>query len=379
MVAWAILAILGFWFLYFSNHGSPQLLQTQRFDLTLGVPEDPLRSLKLLAMASRTLFPWLILFPLIAGLGWRFRFERRTWLTSVLIHLVGGILLSMVATNIAEYRIPNNKHVHTLKRLRAAAEDRPGDSTSNNRRLEREAFLIRFLSDHWNVLIYWLMVAGTQSVYYSRRALERELSAHELSLRLSEARLEVLRGQLQPHFVFNALHSVSALIPMDPQAAQEALNSVAELLRASLNLADRQQVSMREELQFLKLYLEIQKLRFGELLQLKINIPDEVLDQTIPPLLLQPLVENSIKHGLGGSASCIMVCVKAFREGRKLVISVQDNGPGTSMPVSHGVGLMNLKRRLETLYPHQHQLEIATAPGAGFSVTIQFPIEGPSA
>jgi LytS/YehU family sensor histidine kinase len=232
---------------------------------------------------------------------------------------------------------------------------------------------VRFLYQHSDAAIYWLVVAGTQTVYYSRRARNRERKALELSFKLSEARLEALQGQLQPHFVFNALNAVSALIPINPLAAQEALNSLAELLRASLNISDRQQIRLSEELDFLNKYLEIQRLRFGDRLNLKIDIQPGAVDCLAPSLFLQPLVENAIKHGLGDSASTICIRVSAVRDAEDLLVLVQDNGPGMANPSPNGVGLENLKRRLEELYPGNNQLTATSIPGSGFRVDMQIP------
>jgi hypothetical protein len=228
----------------------------------------------------------LIFLPGMAGLGWNFRFERSSWFYAIPLHLVCGIALSFAAGQWTQPRLIKTlppRHVQ----LPPPAPGQTGETKPPpGVEFERTRALIRLLYQHSDAAIYWLAIAGTQVIYYSRRARERERKALELSAKLSEARLEALRNQLQPHFVFNALNAVSALIPLNPMTAQEALNSLAELLRASLNISDHQQIRLREELDFLSKYLEIQKLRFGDRLNLELDIQPGIGDCLVPPLSL---------------------------------------------------------------------------------------------
>jgi two-component sensor histidine kinase len=330
---------------------------------------------KLLADAARDLFPWLIFSPGIVALGWNFRFERNSWFKALPIHVACGVALALVAGRWTQHRLTETlppKHVQLpIPNLREAGGGAPRQPEGVE--FEYIRWFVHFLYQHSDATIYWLLVAGTQTVYYSHRAQNRERKALELSSKLSEARLEVLRGQLQPHFVFNALNAVSALIPTNPLAAQEALNSLAELLRASLNISDRQQIRLSEELDFLNKYLEIQKLRFGDRLNLKIDIQPGAVDCLAPSLFLQPLVENAIKHGLENSVSTICIRVSAVRDAEDLSVLVEDNGAGMPNQSSNGVGLENLKCRLEELYPRNHQFTATSTPGGGFRVALQIP------
>jgi two-component sensor histidine kinase len=376
LILWVGLVLLGlFWLHGPSGESAPHVIQTEQHNLILGDPNDPLRSMKLLAAAMRDLLPWLIFLPGIVALGWNLRFERNSWFKALPIHMVCSIVLALVAHQWTQHRLTETlppKHVQLPTRN---MDEAGGGAPHQSEGVEFEwtrSFVI-FLYQHSDAAIYWLVVAGTQTVYYSRRAQNRERKALELSSKLSEARLEALQGQLQPHFVFNALNAVSALIPANPLAAQEALNSLAELLRASLNISDRQQIRLSEELEFLNKYLEIQKLRFGDRLNLKIDIQPGVVDCLAPSLFLQPLVENSIKHGLENSVSTICIQVSAVRDAENLSVLVQDNGPGMANPSPNGVGLENLKRRLEELYPGNNQLTATSIPGGGFRVAMQIP------
>ncbi len=373
LILWGGLVLAACWFDAPSGDRAPRVVQTEHYDLILGDPNDPLHSVKLLAAATRGLFPWLIFLPGIVALGCNLRFERNSWPKALPIHAAFSIALSFAAGQWTQHRLTKAlppKHVQLPPQNpgEAGAPREPDDAS-----VQRTRALVRFLYQHSDAAVYWLVIAATQSIYYSRRAQDRERKALELSSMLSEARLETLRGQLHPHFVFNALNAVSALIPINPPAAQEALNSLAELLRASLNISDRQQIRLHEELEFLNKYLEIQKLRFGDRLNLEIDIQPDVVDCPAPPLFLQPLVENSIKHGLRNSTAVISIKAKAVRNAENLSVLVEDDGSGMTNAGSNGIGLENLKRRLEELYPGNHQLAANPKPGGGFRVAVQIP------
>ncbi len=375
LILWAALVVAGvFWFRALPGEKTPRHFQTEYYNLTARDPNDPLRSVKLLAEAAQDLFPWVVFLPGIVALGWNLRFERNSWFKSLPVHAACDFVLAVAAGQMAP-RLPTRTLPPVLAQLPAPNPGETGGAPHGNPGLEldRTRASLQFLYRHSEIAIYWLVVAATQAVYYSCHARSRELRALELSSKLTEARLEALRGQLQPHFMFNPLNAVSALIPMNPPAAQEALNSLAELLRASLNISDRQQIRLGEELDFLNNYMEIQKLRFGDRLNLKLEVQPGVVDSLIPPLFLQPLVENSIKHGLGGGAATICVQASAARDAGDLSVLVQDNGPESEHGVSNGVGLENLKRRLEALYPGNHRLTTTPIPGGGFRVALQIP------
>ena len=373
-ILWAALVAAGFfWFQTPAGDRAPHIFQKEQYDVFLGEPADPLGSVKLLVGVARGCYPWLIFLPVITALGWHFRFERSSWYKALPIHIVASLGLSFAAAQWTEHWHLDSVPPKQIQLLPPKLDQAGGVPPAQAGKPDWVSTFVRVLYQRADAVIYWLVVASTQAVYFSRRARERERQAIEFSARLSEARLEALRTQFQPHFLFNALNAVSALIPMNPAAAQEALNSLAELLRASLNISDRPQIALREELDFLAKYLEIQKIRFGERLAVQLDVRPDVVGCLAPSLFLQPLVENSIKHGLDNSTSGILIRITAARAGETLSVRVEDNGPEITKPVANGVGLENLRRRLEMLYPGNHRLTASPIPDGGFRVTMQIP------
>lgn len=192
----------------------------------------------------------------------------------------------------------------------------------------------------------------------------------------AQAQLQLLKLEMQPHFLFNALHSVSALIESDPVAANDTLALVSDMLRHAVETARVQEVPLREELSTLRLYTQIQQVRFGDRLELTWTIDEGTLDAAVPHMLLQPLVENSIKHGVEAHSNAGRVAISALRDGNALVLSIRDDGPGYSTPSSRsgaGVGIANVRSRLSQLYGQNHSFTVADAAGGGTLVTIRIP------
>ncbi len=192
----------------------------------------------------------------------------------------------------------------------------------------------------------------------------------------TEAQLQVLKLEMQPHFLFNALHSVSALIDSDPAAANDTLVLVSDMLRHAVETARVQEVPLREELRTLRLYTQIQQVRFGDRLRLNWQIGDETLDSAVPHMLLQPLVENAIKHGVEAHSNAGRIEIGARREGNNLRLTIRDDGPGYGKPSPRrgsGMGLANVRSRLAQLHPENHAFEVGDAPEGGAQVVIQLP------
>jgi two-component system, LytTR family, sensor kinase len=212
------------------------------------------------------------------------------------------------------------------------------------------------------------------AVSYSRAARERE----RLEIRLAQAQLESLKNQLQPHFLFNALNAITALIPTDARAAQRTVHGLSELLRLSLNSSAENEVRLDREMELLGHYLAIQRLRFQERLTVHLGIDPDVRRAFIPNLLLQPLVENAIRHGIGPRAAGGSITIQVGRRGEVLRLRVADDGVGARLSpeqrlAREGVGLGNTRARLQHLYGDRHHLTLTTAPGAGFAVDIDVP------
>jgi LytS/YehU family sensor histidine kinase len=188
--------------------------------------------------------------------------------------------------------------------------------------------------------------------------------------------------QLQPHFLFNTLNAIAALLKPKPDAAERMVLQLAEFLRLTLRSTGRAEVTLREELDFLERYLAIEKTRFGDRLSTRFRIRSEVLDARVPNLLLQPLVENAIRHGIARDSGAGRVEVSATHEGGRLLLRVTDNGPGLGpAPVVEGIGLTNTRDRLRHLFGDEFSLAYANVPGGGFAIALAFPlvIEPPAA
>jgi two-component sensor histidine kinase len=207
----------------------------------------------------------------------------------------------------------------------------------------------------WSCLIYWMILGGMQAYRYYERYMSSELQLERLEKSYSQARLNALRMQLDPHFLFNALNTISSHVERDPKLTRLMIEHLGDLLRMSLESKDRQEVPLAEELAFLDHYLAIQKIRFGRRLKVEIDIAPEVRYAQVPSLFLQPLVENAIRHGISPRASGGTVAVTAEPADGRLAIRVSDDGAGLpagwSLEQSTGLGLSVTRERIAGLYP----------------------------
>ncbi len=228
---------------------------------------------------------------------------------------------------------------------------------------------------HFNLLIYWVILAVSQAFDYYRRYRERERHASELEKSLVQAKLQALQMQLNPHFLFNTLHSISSLMHKDLEAADRMITRLSDLLRAALKSSDRQEVSLQREMELLTLYLEIEKTRFGDRLTVVTEIAPDALEAQVPNLILQPLVENAIRHGIEPRAKPGRILLRAHRQDGRLLLEVSDNGPGVrkNEPLKEGVGLSNTRTRLRELYGPAHQFDLLTGPEGGLRVGLSIP------
>jgi hypothetical protein len=228
---------------------------------------------------------------------------------------------------------------------------------------------------HFNLLIYWVIVAVSFAFNYYRKFRERELRAAELEKSLAQAKLKALQMQLNPHFLFNSLHSISALMHQNVEAADRMIVRLSDLLRAALESSDSQEVTLREELAFLQKYLEIEKIRFGSRLTVNMNVAGDTLDAQVPNLILQPLIENAIRHGIEPHSKPGCIELRTYCADGALMLDVSDNGNGVAQPgsVSEGVGLSNTRDRLRTLYGESHGFELGNRPEGGLRVRLSIP------
>jgi LytS/YehU family sensor histidine kinase len=236
---------------------------------------------------------------------------------------------------------------------------------------------IRYAMEYPNDLIWYAVFVGFVyliDAYVESR--DREVRTAQLEARLAQAQLQALRLQLQPHFLFNTLNTIASVLYEDPRAADEMISRLSDLLRATLRAAGRQEVTLDEELRYLDLYVEIMRARFDDRLDVSLEVDPATREALVPQLLLQPLVENAIRHGAGPDARAA-IDVRARREGDGLVLTVRDRGPGlgaaAAEAVGRGVGLSNTVERLERLYGPGHGFSLRDADGGGLAATVTIP------
>src|SRR5215831_20975046 len=231
----------------------------------------------------------------------------------------------------------------------------------------------------WNWLIYWLILGAWQASRYYDHYIASELRLERLEKNFSVARLNALRMQLDPHFLFNALNTISSQVERDPRLARRMIEHLGDLLRLSVEAKDRQEVPLAEEMAFLDHYLAIQRIRFGDHLRIETQIAPEVKYASVPCLFVQPLVENAIRHGISRRASGGTVIVSAHRVGNRLDIRVLDDGVGLpagwTLENSGGVGLSVTRQRLAGLYPDEEAcFAVNRRASGGTEVEISLPL-----
>jgi two-component system, LytTR family, sensor kinase len=221
-------------------------------------------------------------------------------------------------------------------------------------------------------LYYWIILGVQAAFVYQRMYQEQRLASAELEGRLSEARLEALRLQVHPHFLFNTLNAISAFVRADPDRAQRMIAKLGELLRRTLEGGTSAELPLARELELLAPYLEIQQIRFGERLVIEVDVPDGTGDALVPALMLQPLVENAVEHGVRRTREGARVRLTAERAGDRLRLEIADNGPGPAGGTD-GVGLANTRARLAGLYGEAYRFELRPMETGGTIVTIELP------
>jgi two-component system LytT family sensor kinase len=302
---------------------------------------------------------WIILallLPVIQWLAMRRRLDARMWLPNLLIHVLAGIGFSCA-------------HLLLLVALRSLTGDaRPFGPLYIF--FIREYFLEFFL-------IYWGAVAACYAFLYFRENKARQIAAAQLQTLLVEARLDALQAQLNPHFLFNTLSSISALaLNGDRTTIVEVLGRLGQLLRRSLDDQRVHEVPLSKELEFAKDYCEIQRLRFADRLVVRMQIDPDTLDALVPSMIFEPLLENAMNHGIASRCGPGVVEVIARREDGSLRLEVRDSGPGFSakpISVGRGIGLANTRARLQALYGSSHELKVGEAPSGGTIVQVLIP------
>lgn len=314
---------------------------------------------RLLLWPSIWWYGWALLAPLVFALAQRFSFARERWQHSFLVH-VGGcatFFFMHVGIQVMAMALPAYHNTH------------PDWQDAIEHHMVTSIYL--------NLIIYWAIVGAAHAYTYYRAYRQRELRAVQLESELAQARLKALKTQLQPHFLFNTLHSISTLMYRDVRAADKMVAHLSELLRMALDGADTQEVPLRDELGFVEKYLQIEQIRFGDRLMVEMDISPAVEEALVPNLVLQPIVENALKHGLAPRSGPGHIEIKAWAEGERLCLRVADDGVGLqgTSSRSNGIGLSNISARLERLYGEDHTLTLRHGEPSGLIVEMTLPLQ----
>jgi two-component system, LytTR family, sensor kinase len=308
---------------------------------------------------------WALLTPLIFVLGSRFSVERSNWFHRIPLVLAVGIVIAIGVDMIldlirVEFFPMRHRRAPTFTPLRAIGR-------------------FRFL----NQLIVYLAVlaAGIAREYFQRdqqrqrEAAGLEARAAHLEAQLAQARLDALRMQINPHFLFNTLHAISALVERDAAGVRRMIARLSELLRHTIDSRGGEEVTLREEIALLRRYLDIMLVRFQGKLDIEIEVEPRALDALLPNLILQPIAENALEHGVGRKAGAATLRVEAWRDDEHLIVTIRDNGPGLGDEGENGggVGIRNTRERLEQLYGEEGRLTVRDAEGAGVVSEIRLP------
>ena len=297
-------------------------------------------------------YRWAALTPLVLWLGRRFPIERKRIFRNLLILILLEVPVALFQLRVLDF----------VNRLIFGEAGALWQITSL-----KSLFI---WVGAFDVQVYWSLLAVSQALAYFRKYQEREF-------RLAQAQLQMLKMQLHPHFLFNTLNAISELVYESPKKAERTITQLSDLLRLSLKGGGGQEVTLKEELEFLRKYVEIQQTLLQERLAVRWEIEDETLDALVPNMLLQPLIENSIRHGIAGRARGGRVEVSARREDGMLRLEVCDDGvgfpAGGARALRYGVGLSNARARLEHLYGGAHRFRLGEGRRGGAAVSIEIP------
>lgn len=357
---WVIMA--GFWGLVALATALQDWL-TQRVELDVAV-----------RFAASAWLPWALLTPLIAWGSVNFPLERIRWRRALLVHLAGCAAIFVLLGLLSYWAGPppfQQPPPAELKRHDQSADKRFPHLVNPS---VGETIIRRAI---FQFPIYWAIVGVVQSFAFYEQARERERHAAVLESRLTKARLHGLQMQLNPHFLFNTLNSIASLIHENPRVADEMVTSLSEFLRMTLKTSDRSEVALRDELAYLDHYLAIEQIRFGDRLTVEKRIDPTTLDLLVPVLILQPLVENAIKHGIEKQLAPGVVRITATLLDNRLRLQVADNGRGLQNSpeegVKEGVGLANTRARLSELSDSAATLEVRNLPEGGVVAEVYLP------
>ena len=296
-------------------------------------------------------------------LAHRFPLDSAQWLRAIGVHLLAAWLFSVV-------------HLGGMLLVRSALWPSAGKPPTFSWTTFAQRQYLRNLD--WALMTYAAIVGLSYALAYYREAQARRLRAAHLETRLVEARLKTLEAELHPHFLFNTLHAISTLVHTNPESADRMISRLSDLLRLTFDRSGAPGVSLQEELEFLQKYLEIEQVRFQDRLSVRFEVDPDTLDAEVPRLILQPLVENAIKHGIAPRSGQGLIQISARRHDDTIAIEVRDDGIGLSggarSRLHNGVGLANTRDRLKYLYGDRQRLTFSDGQG-GLAVAMEFPLK----
>ena len=325
---------------------------------------------------TTAIFPYLVLMnlvtwvgyamwmPAIFWLGRRFRFDRQGWWRALLVHGPASLVITSVHLS----------YVGTTRWFLQGV--RGGDPELMTTILD--AF---FRTVDQTLPVYWAIIGLQHAVDYYRQARAREVRAARLETRLLSSQLQALQQQLHPHFLFNTLHAISTLVHRDPDKADLMIERLSDLLRITLRKVDVQEVELAEELEYVRAYLDIEQVHFGPRLRIEYRIDAAALDVLVPTLILQPIVENAIRHGLEPLVRPGTLTIEAEADFNMLLLRVRDDGVGFANTFRRpdGVGLANTRARLDRLYGEAAALTMREQASGGVRVEVTIPLRTPAA
>jgi two-component system, LytTR family, sensor kinase len=300
-----------------------------------------------------------LLAPIIMSLATRYQIGRGRWHISLAVHTAGALTYSII---------------HTAAMLGTRSALMPDAPPAKG---WWYAARVEYLTQlDWMFMTYLFLVGLAHALEFRRESDRRAVDSAQLEMRLVEAQLQALQRQLHPHFLFNTLNAIAGLMRSDVDAADRMMDRLGDLLRMTLNTSHIQEVPLKEELEILQKYLDIEQARLGDRLSVSIDIDPETLDAQVPNLLLQPLVENAVRHGIAPHVRPGHLAIRGWRDAQRLTIQIADSGDGVAPHrltlLNQGVGVANTRARLEHRFPNDHALVFSNLDG-GFRVTVSIP------
>jgi two-component system LytT family sensor kinase len=350
-----LVLIFAFWTLMATLSSVNRIVDPRGFGFRFMSPAGPV------SMAFVESWIWAAVTPFVFWLASRPGLSRSPWTRIPLLLLVGVAIAIVVHTLIGFARM-SFIEVPTRRNIFSPMRD-----------------LVRFRFVNQLIVYCAVLAAGFAREYFlrdrdrQREAIELSAHASRLQAQLAGARLDALRMQLNPHFLFNTLHAISALVERDPGGVRRMIARLSELLRHTIDREAPDEVPLRDELAFLRRYIEIMEIRFQGRLRVETNIDEAALDALVPNLVLQPIVENALEHGASRAGGEGRIEISARRDGERILLAVRDNGPGLKDGVESGVGLANTRARLAQLYGDAAALALSSPPGGGVLAEIELP------